>query len=46
MPKAAARALELEALAQRYHCTPAQILREPAWLLQHVAIVELVSGDG
>lgn len=43
-PEMLARAEWVEAMAQRYHCTPGQILREPAWLLRHVRILQEGAG--
>lgn len=34
----------IEMLAQRYHCTPSQVLREPAWLLRHVRVLQEGAG--
>lgn len=38
-PDALAKAEMIEMLAQRYHCTPSQVLREPRWLLKHVLLL-------
>lgn len=40
MPAELSTALWVESLARRYNCTPSQVLREPAWLLRHLRILE------
>lgn len=41
MPDELEEALIVESLAQRYHCTPAEILAHPVWLLNHVQVIEM-----
>ena len=40
MPPLLARAVHIETLARRYGCTPVEIVRHPAWIETHLAVLK------
>lgn len=36
--------MNIERICRRYGCRPSQAVREPAWTLHHMALVDAVEG--
>lgn len=45
MPEIVAQALEVETIARRYGISPADVVRGPRWLVDHVNIMRLVEAQ-
>lgn len=45
MPRELERHMEIERIAQRYGVLPTAVMRESAWLMRHVRLLEQVEAD-